>query len=118
MSMTRFHSSEVTSRNGTGDETPALFTRPTIWGSSASMRETASPTAFSSLMSTPRPRVGTPCRSATSAATPSLAAWSRSITATAQPSFASRCAVARPMPRGDAAPVTIAVGVVGKSDAG
>lgn len=95
-----------------GDETPALFTRPTIWGSSASMRETASPTAFSSLMSTPRPRNAVPigdCRDALAGRS------SRSITATPCAVPESMRGVARPMPRGDAAPVTIAVGVVGKS---
>src|SRR6266545_4422569 len=85
MSNTRSHSAVVTSRKSMGELTPAALTRPMIGGRPASTWAMAALTESSS---------------ATSAATPSAAT--------------DRSAVARPMPRRDAAPVMTAVRSPGK----
>jgi hypothetical protein len=113
-SKTRSHSAAVTSRKSIGELTPATFANPTIGGRADSTAATAASTAPSSLMSTARPSVGPEWASAMSAAARFAASPSTSRTATAQPSRASRSQVARPIPRGDPAPVTTAVRSVGR----
>ena len=92
--------------NAVGELMPARFATPTRGGSAASNVSNAACTEASSATSAPTP---TPCASwaaAISAAVAAAASPSRSSTATDQPSRASRSAVARPIPRGEAAPVT------------
>src|SRR6478609_3869403 len=106
---TRSHSAGVTSRKSVGELTPATFASPIIGGSADSTSEMAASTDASSEMSAPTPRVVTEYLSATSAAASLAATPSMSRIATDHPSRANRSAVARPIPRGDAPPVTTAV---------
>src|SRR5690348_15961129 len=85
--------------------TPALLTSTVGPPSSAAMRSTAAVTCSTSLTSAPTARALPPAASIASTV-PLAWASSRSRTATANPSWASRIAVAAPMPR--AAPVTTA----------
>src|SRR4051794_33676262 len=88
--------------------TPALLTSTVGPPSSAAIRSTAAVTCSASLTSAPTARAVPPAASIVSTVP---LAWpsSRSRTATANPSWASRIAVAAPMPR--AAPVTTATRV-------
>src|SRR6476469_7012772 len=113
---TRSHSAGVTSRNSVGELTPAMLASPMIGGRADSNCATAAFTEFSSETSAPTPRVDTEYLSATSSAVSLAAASSMSRIATDHPSAASRSAVARPMPRGDAPPVTTAVRSVGSGE--
>jgi hypothetical protein len=91
-----------------------MFANPTIGGRLDSTVVIAVSTATSSEMSAATPSVRTGYAAAISAAVRSTASRSRSTIATDQPSRASRWAVARPMPRGDAAPVTTTVRAAGR----
>ena len=88
---------------------PALLTRAPTGGAEAFNELRADSTEVSSVTSHARPKAWTPLRSAISSAASLAAASSRSRMATFQPSAARAWAVARPMPRVDAAPVTMAV---------
>ncbi len=109
MLRTRCHSPSGRSRYSCAEETPARFTSAAIGGSAASMVSNAARTAPSSATFAPAPTAWTPCCSRSSAATCSLAAWSRSMMPTFQPCSARWWAAARPIPRGDAAPVRTTV---------
>ena len=105
----RSHSDPVTSWKRVGEVMPALLTSAPTGGAEASNELRADSTDVSSVTSQARPKAWTPLRSAISSAASLAAASSRSRMATFQPSAASVWAVARPMPRVDAAPVTMAV---------
>jgi hypothetical protein len=109
MSKTRSHSARVRSRKSTGELTPATFARPMIGGRLASTWAMAASTESGSAMSAATPSEATDRSLPISAAVRLAASPSRSMMAIDQPSRASRSAVARPMPRGEAAPVMTAV---------
>src|SRR6476661_8573701 len=111
---TRSHSAGVTSMNSVGELTPATLANPMIGGRVASTWEIADCTEFSSEMSAATPRVATEYLSATSLAASFAATPSMSRIATDHPSRASRSAVARPMPQGEAPPVITAVRSAGR----
>src|SRR6476661_1280874 len=113
---TRSHSAGVTSMNSVGELTPAMLASPMIGGSVDSTCAMAACTEFSSEMSAPTPTVDTEYLLATSSAASFAAPSSMSRIATDHPSRASRSAVARPIPRGDAPPVTTAVRSVGSGE--
>ena len=105
----RSHSSPVTSRNCVGEVMPALLINAPTGGIDPSSAASAASTDASSVTSQSMPAVCTPCRSATSSAASFALGSSRSRIATFQPAAASACAVARPMPRFEPAPVMMAV---------
>ena len=109
MSKTRSHSAMVRSRKSTGELTPATFARPMTGGRLASTWAMAASTESGSATSAATPSDTTDRSPAISPAVRFAASPSRSRMAIDQPSRASRSAVARPMPRGEAAPVMTAV---------
>ena len=88
---------------------PALLTSAATGGRSRSTADTAASTWSLLVTSQPSPMTCPPLASATSAAVSRAAPSSRSSAATLHPAAASRRMASRPMPRGDPAPVTIAV---------
>src|SRR4051794_26195088 len=88
---------------------PAVLISAPTGGADAARESRAVSPDPSSVTSQARPKAWTPDRSATSSAASLAPASSRSRIATFQPSAARAWAVPRPMPRWDAAPVTMAV---------
>ena len=88
---------------------PALFTKAPTGGIDAPSEVRAASTDASSVTSQPTPTVCTCCRSATSSAACFALGSLRSRMATFQPAAARACAVARPIPRVEPAPVMMTV---------
>jgi hypothetical protein len=106
---TRSQASSVSSMNSVGELMPARFASATMGGMLASTSSMAAFTVAWSETSAPTPLASTPYTEEMSSAARRAASPSISRMATDQPSLASISAVARPMPRAEAAPVSTAV---------
>jgi hypothetical protein len=92
-----------------GEVMPALLTSAPTGGAERATSSSAWSTEVSSVTSQATPTAFTECRSAISAAASLALASSMSRMATFHPAAASAWAVARPIPRLEPAPVTMAV---------
>ena len=108
------HSATDVSMNGVGELMPARLARPTMGGSDSSISVMARSTEASSETSAPTPTALTARLEPISAAAALASSALMSRIAIDQPSRARRSAVARPMPRAEAAPVRTTVRSAGK----